>query len=338
MMNEALRGPAIEAFSITRRFGKLTAVDRVDLSVRRGSIFGLLGPNGSGKSTLIRMLCGLLEPSEGGARLLGIDVARRPEDVKPRIGYMSQKFSLYEELTALENMTFFGRAYGLRAARLRERIDFCLALAGLAGYASREAGKLSGGWKQRLALACALLHEPEVLFLVVPTAGIDPVARRSLWNLLFRLAGQGKTLFVTTHYMDEAERCDHIAYVYSSKLLVNGTPSALKALPEVTPAGTRRLEVTGGTPTELLVYLERAPGVVEATIFGESVHLLARDDTPDEAVLGALPEALRAGASARPISPSLEDVFVTMTRRAQEAEAARAAGAAAAGARGAAPA
>ena len=318
----AERAPAIETHALTRRFGHVTAVREVDLAVRRGSIFGLLGPNGSGKSTLIRMLCGLLGPSEGSARLLGIDVARRPEDVKPRIGYMSQRFSLYEELSALENLTFFGRAYGLRGARLRERIDAAVALTGLGSYAAREAGLLSGGWKQRLALACALLHEPEVLFLDEPTAGIDPVARRSLWNLLFRLAGQGKTLFVTTHYMDEAERCDHVAYIYSSRLLVNGTPSALKALPDVTPPGTRRLEVSGGgSPTALLVHLKGAPGVVEATIFGESVHLLVRDETPDEAVLRALPEGLRAGAGARRIAPSLEDVFVTMTRRAQEAEA-----------------
>jgi ABC-type multidrug transport system ATPase subunit len=309
---------AIETRALTRRFGRLVAVRSVDLAVRRGAIFGLLGPNGSGKSTIIRMLCGLLRPSEGEARVLGIDVARRPEEVRARIGYMSQRFSLYDELTGLENLTFFGRAYGLSGPRLRERRDAAAALVGLSGYETRRAGTLSGGWKQRLALACALLHEPEALFLDEPTAGIDPVARRSLWNLLFDLAGLGKTLFVTTHYMDEAERCDHLAYVYLGRLLVNGAPSELKALPAVKPAGARRYELATDRVRELWRGLHGLPGVREATIFGESVHVVLDAATSPEAILASFPAPLPGVVRAREVTPSLEDVFVSMTRAAEE--------------------
>jgi ABC-type multidrug transport system ATPase subunit len=311
--------PAIRTQGLTRRFGRFTAVDRVDLEVGRGSIFGLLGPNGSGKSTIIRMLCGLLRPTEGSAEVLGMDVVRQPLEIRRRIGYMSQRFSLYEELTGLENLTFFGKAYGLKGAALRERRQAVIDIVGLGGYEQQRAGTLSGGWKQRLALAGALLHEPEVIFLDEPTAGIDPVARRSLWNLLFELAGRGKTLFVTTHYMDEAERCDHLAYIYLSRLLVDGTPARLKALPEVTPPGSRRVEVSTRRLTEAFRALQDVPGVREATIFGESVHLLLEPGVTPESVTDRLPAALREDLEVRPITPSLEDVFVTMTREAERA-------------------
>jgi ABC-type multidrug transport system ATPase subunit len=312
------REAAVETRSLTRRFGKFTAVDAVDLEIRQGTVFALLGPNGSGKSTLIRMLIGLLAPSSGEARLLGLDVSRETDAVKRSIGYVSQAFSLYGDLTARENLLFFGRAYGLAGEALRARTTEVAASLGLDPYMSRLAAQLSGGWKQRLALACALLHEPKILFLDEPTAGIDPVARRSLWNVLFELAARGKTLFVTTHSMDEAERCDRVAYLYLSKLLVDGSPSELKALEAVTPRGMRRIEVTGAPASLLLPAAQATAGVEEATIFGDSVHVLLRESA--EADLRA---AAQRGAGApvvlRPITPSLEDVFVTMTRRASAA-------------------
>jgi ABC-type multidrug transport system ATPase subunit len=305
-------GPAVEIRGLTRRFGHVTAVDGVDLDVPRGAIFGMLGPNGSGKSTMIRMLCGLLRPSAGRAAVLGHDVAREPEAVRRRIGYMSQRFSLYDELTGLENLTFFARAYGVPRRDVARTCAGMIERTGLRGWEARRAGTLSGGWKQRLALACALVHDPEMLFLDEPTAGIDPVARRALWGLLFELASEGKTLFVTTHYMDEAERCGRLAYIYLSRLLVNGSPTELKALPQVTPPGARRLEVRTERVTEALRLLAAHPRVREATIFAESVHLLVDADAPDDAFRAALgfPAELRA------TGPSLEDVFVTMTREA----------------------
>jgi ABC-type multidrug transport system ATPase subunit len=263
-----------------------------------------------------------LRPSAGEARILDLDVTRHPDEVRRRIGYMSQKFSLYDELTGTENLTFFARAYGLDRRARRVRCAAVIERAGLAGYEGRRAGALSGGWKQRLALACALVHEPDVLFLDEPTAGIDPVARRALWSLLFELAGEGCTLFVTTHYMDEAERCDRLAYIYASKLLVNGTPRELKALPEVTPGDRRRVEVRTDHATEVLRTYEAHADVFEATIYGESVRLLVARTTTDETLRDALPEALRDGVELAEIQPSLEDVFVTMTRRAAHAQSA----------------
>jgi ABC transporter DrrB family efflux protein len=304
---------AIEAERLTRHFGHLVAVDDVTLHVPKGSIYGFLGPNGSGKSTIIRMLCGVLRPTAGAGRVLGFDIAHESEAIKRRIGYMSQKFSLYSDLSVIENLEFYGRIYGLGPSRLADRSAAMLKLTGLAGRERQLTGTLSGGWKQRLALGCALVHDPEVLFLDEPTAGIDPVARRELWDLLFQLAGEGKTLFVTTHYMDEAERCSHVGYIYLSRLITDGRPQDLKALPEVTPAGTRRLELICRRPTEQLKRLQATPGVRDATLFGDNLHLLIDQGLADSTVLAQLSNQ-NGAAELRPISPSLEDVFVTLSR------------------------
>src|SRR5438552_9966441 len=221
------------------------------------------------------MLCGLLEPTEGRATIAGYDVARQTDCIKSLIGYMSQKFSLYDELTVHENLMFYGRLYGLRGAALPQRRDELIALAHLEPYLQRRAGLLSGGWRQRLAMACALVHKPSVLFLDEPTAGIDPVARRELWDLLFEFSGLGMTLFVTTHYMDEAERCTHVGYIHLAKLVVCGAPDDLKQLPIVNPPGTKRLDVTCDHVTVGLQAVRTLPGIRTATVFGQSMHLLA---------------------------------------------------------------
>ncbi len=304
----------IVAENLTRRFGRFVAVDSVSFEIEEGSIFGFLGPNGSGKSTVIRMLCGLLEPTSGGAWLDGIDVTQRPEAVKERIGYTSQRFSLYEDLTVEENIQFFGHIYGLRGVHLSRRRDEVIALLGLDPFADRLAGRLSGGWKQRLAVACALLHQPKIIFLDEPTAGIDPVARRDLWDLLFLLSSQGTTLFVTTHYMDEAERCTHVGYIHLSKLMVCGAPDDLKAMSEVSPSGTRRLEVECLHSTQALELLRHMEGVVDATLFGQSIHLLADQGLPVDSIRFALDSSAFQCQDIREIGPSLEDVFVMLTR------------------------
>ncbi len=298
---------------LTKRFGHFTAVDHVSFSVRKGSIFGFLGPNGSGKSTVIRMLCGLLEPSEGRATVAGFDVARETDQIKSLIGYMSQKFSLYDELTVHENLTFYSRLYGLRGAALAQRREELIAMTHLKPYLNRRAALLSGGWRQRLAMACSLVHQPQVLFLDEPTAGIDPVARRELWDLLFEFSSHGITLFVTTHYMDEAERCSHVGYIYLSKLVVCGEPDDLKQLPVVNPPGTRRIDVTCDHVTVGLQAVRRLPGVRTATVFGQSMHLLIEEGMSEDVLREALARHNIPHADIRPIAPSLEDVFVALT-------------------------
>lgn len=307
-------GYAIETHDLTKKFGAFTAVDHLDIKVRQGSIFGFLGPNGSGKSTAIRMLAGLLSPTSGSGTVNGFDIVREPESIKQTIGYMSQTFALYKDLTTDENLDFFGGVYGLSGSHLKERKAAVVELVGIAPYLDRRAGLLSGGWKQRLALAAALIHEPKLIFLDEPTAGIDPVARRDLWDLLFRLAAEGKTLFVTTHYMDEAERCDDIAYIYLSKLMVKGSPIELKALEAVSPAGTRRVAVAAERPATALAALRQGPFVNDATLVESEVHLLIDATTSDSQVVSFAKTHGIDKASIRDIDPSLEDVFVTLTR------------------------
>src|SRR6266480_4003675 len=267
----------IEVERLTKRFGTFTAVDHVSFSVGKGSIFGFLGPNGSGKTTVIRMLCGILEPTEGTARIGGHDVIREGEPIKEMIGYMSQKFSLYDELTVNENLIFAGKLYGLSGRELNQRREEMIATTHLEPYIDRRAAQLSGGWRQRLAMACSLMHRPSVLFLDEPTAGIDPVARRELWDLLFEFAGKGMTLFVTTHYMDEAERCDHVG-------------SALHAMHEMR-------------------------GVRSATVFGQSMHLLVDESVERAQIDEQLRKVGVSHAEIHEIGPSLEDVFVELSAK-----------------------
>ena len=307
------REAMIECDNLTKRFGDLIAVDHVSFRVEKQSIFGFLGPNGSGKTTVIRMLCGILEPSEGTGRIAGVDVAAETDRIKGSIGYMSQKFSLYDELTANENLLFYGQLYGLRGDALRTRRDELIALTHLEPYLEKRAGLLSGGWRQRLAMACALVHKPSVLFLDEPTAGIDPVARRELWELLFELSSSGVTLFVTTHYMDEAERCSQVGYIFMSKLVVCGEPDDLKARPEVNPAGTKRIDVTCDYVTVALPALRKLEGVRDATVFGQSMHLLVDALMPEQLIRDTLATVDIHEIDIRPIAPSLEDVFVELT-------------------------
>jgi ABC-2 type transport system ATP-binding protein len=302
---------AIDVRDVTVRFGTFTAVNRVTMSVSSGEVFGMLGPNGSGKTTLIRALCGLIRMAEGEASVLGLNVRTHAEEIRAAIGYMSQKFSLYGDLTVQENMDFYSGIYGLSNQDAKRRQEELVELTGLRPYLDRRGGQLSGGWKQRLAMVCSLLHRPRLIFLDEPTAGIDPVARRDLWDLLFRLAAQGVTLFVTTHYMDEAERCNRVAYIYLGDLLTIGTPDELKRLPDITPPDAKRLEIIGPNTSAVLEALRTHPGVREATIFGQAIHALVDEDrTPHHLGLD--------GMSVQETEPSLEDVFVTLSRRAAE--------------------
>ncbi len=315
----------IDVQSVSKDFGHVRALDRVTLQVPRGEIYGLLGPNGSGKSTLIRILCGLLAPTEGKATVDGFDVEREGEQVRQHIGYVSQAFSLYRDLTVDENLDFFSSIYRLKGGERKERKEWAINLTHIGPYRDRLAGALSGGWKQRLALAASLMHRPRVLFLDEPTAGIDPVARRELWDLLFGLAGEGVTMFVTTHYMDEAERCGTVAYLYLSRLIVSGHPEELKQLPEVTPEGTRRVQAECREGVAVLMTSARTlPYIRAATIFGTSLHLLIDAQVSNEKVEHDLESFGITDVTVAEIAPTLEDVFVQLTEtRGKDVEAER---------------
>jgi ABC-type multidrug transport system ATPase subunit len=308
---------AISAQHLVRRFGNFTAVNDVSFRVQKGEIFGFLGPNGSGKTTVIKMLTGLLPLSGGSAQVEGLDVRTESEAIRERIGYMSQNFSLYSDLTVEENLKFYGRIYSLEPARLKRRMEEIVQLNGLGPYLNRLAAQLSGGWRQRLALGCAMLHEPQLLFLDEPTAGIDPVARRQLWDLLFELSGHGITFFVTTHYMDEAERCSHVAYIYFGKIIADGTPDSLRQLPDVQPHGTMRVEITAPEVTRALRLARHVPGIRSATIFGQSIHALVDEKFDLDDLRNQLLKNGIAVTEIRPLAASLEDVFVELTYKHQ---------------------
>ncbi len=306
--------PSIEVKRLSRKFGAFTAVDDVSFDVGRGEIFGFLGSNGAGKSTTIRMLCGLLQPTSGTAIVGGVDVAADPEGVKARIGYMSQRFSLYELLTADQNIRFFGGIYGLTPDRLSARRSYVLEMAGLRGREGALTRDLAGGWRQRLALGCAILHEPAILFLDEPTGGVDPLSRRQFWRLIGDLSVSGVTVLVTTHYLDEAERCHRVALIHAGRLAAIGTTSEVKQI----FAGRPILEVRTERPVEAMRRLDAMPEVEKTSLFGMAVHVVMRDDRTPAAVLA---ERLRGGglpvSAVDRVVPSLEDVFLDVVEQAE---------------------
>jgi ABC-2 type transport system ATP-binding protein len=298
---------SIEVKSLTKRFGDFTAVDNVTFEVGRGAIFGFLGANGAGKSTTIRMLCGLLDPTSGTATVGGFDVGREPERVKTVIGYMSQKFSLYEDLTVIENIRFFGGVYGLSKKAVASRLPWVLELAGLKGRERSLTRTLSVGWKQRLALGCAILHEPEIVFLDEPTGGVDPASRRRFWELINELSERKVTVFVTTHYLDEAEYCNDIRLIHAGRIVAGGSPRELKAEVIRNPI----LEVASGRAVDALEVLRKEPWVLETSIFGTALHVSVADEAEGRRLVrerlareGIVPDRIDR------IVPSLEDVFI----------------------------
>lgn len=303
---------AIEVQRLTRRFGEFVAVNDLTFDVRHGEIFGFLGSNGAGKSTTIRMLCGLLRPSSGSARVGGIDVGADPEGVKRRIGYMSQRFSLYEKLTVDQNIAFFAGVYGLRGDRFDARRTFVLDMAGLRGRERTLAGALSGGWRQRLALGCAILHEPPIVFLDEPTGGVDPLSRRQFWTLIDDLARNGVTVLVTTHYLDEAEHCHRIAIIQAGRLAALGTVSELKRIFADRPI----LEVRAPQPVLAMRVLDALSDVEKTSIFGTAVHAVLRSPRVEpDAIAAHLAQAGMPDVSFAVVEPSLEDVFLDVAER-----------------------
>jgi len=310
---------AIVVEHLTRRFGEFVAVNDVSFDVRRGEVFGFLGANGAGKSTTIRMLCGLLKPTAGRATVDGVDVGSDPEQVKRRIGYMSQRFSLYELLTVDQNIRFYAGLYGLSGSRLEHRRSFALDMAGLRGREHELARNLAGGWRQRLALGCALLHEPPLVFLDEPTGGVDPVSRRDFWRLIDELSRGGTTVLVTTHYLDEAERCDRVAIIHAGRLAALGPIAELKATFRTRPI----LEIRSSSPVTTMSVLDRLPAVEKTSLFGTNVHAVLRgEDSSPDAIAGALRAAGVEVASMQRVAPSLEDVFLDVVDRVQGSQAA----------------
>jgi ABC-2 type transport system ATP-binding protein len=300
---------AVAVQNLERRFGQFVAVNRISFQVRRGEIFGFLGPNGAGKSTTIRMLCGLLAPTGGTGTVAGFDVRRDQERIKEQIGYMSQRFSLYEDLTVEENIDFYAGIYRIPRARKQERKEWVIAMAELEDHRAARTATLSGGWKQRLALGCAILHEPPIVFLDEPTSGVDPISRRRFWDLIHTLASQRVTVFVTTHYMDEAEYCERVALIYRGALIASGSPDLLKRqLMRETV-----LEIVCDQPQAILAGLERLPGIKDAALFGRGLHAIIEPNGPSAVAVEA---EIRARGwqvdRVEPIVPSLEDVFVSL--------------------------
>jgi ABC-2 type transport system ATP-binding protein len=305
----AERVQPLEVEGLTKKFGDFTAVDHVTFSVRPGEVLGYLGPNGSGKTTTIRMLCGLLTPTEGTARILGIDVSRNPEAVKPHIGYMSQKFALYDDLTVVENLRFYAGVYDIPVEDEDKRIAEVLAMAGLEGRRTAFTSELSGGWRQRLALGCALIHHPPLLFLDEPTSGVDPVARREFWDLIYQLASEGTTIFITTHYMDEAENCRRVGFMHSGRLLAFDTPSRLKAQYLTGEAWA----LDAAPLLEAVEKLSGMSGVVQARMFGDQAMAIVQSKAWTQKKLKA--ELKQQGVSVAKIAnvePTLEDVFTLL--------------------------
>lgn len=302
----------VEARKLVKRFGNFTAVAGIDFDVQSGEIFGFLGPNGSGKTTTIRMMLGLLPPTEGTIRTLGVDITRRPDLIRPRVGYMSQKFSLYNDLTVIENLRFFGRAYGLRNLAFTERIEEAINMAGLAGKADQRTRDLAGGWRQRLALAAAILHRPELVFLDEPTAGVDPVSRRAFWDLLYEFVAEGITVFITTHYMDEAEHCHRLALIQRGEIIATGSPREIKT----NMMQGQVLELSPDDPARAIAILREAQDrgrlhLGEISLYGSLLHVVAPD--MDRYKSHILQELVAAGidpGNVEVIEPSLEDVFI----------------------------
>jgi ABC-2 type transport system ATP-binding protein len=300
---------AVVVRDLERRFGSFVAVNRVSFEVAKGEIFGFLGPNGAGKSTTIRILCGILAPSGGTGTVAGFDIVREAEKIKAHIGYMSQKFSLYEDLTVEENINFYSGIYTIGEEKKKERKEWVIQMAGLEERRSTRTSLLAGGWKQRLALGCAILHEPPIIFLDEPTSGVDPISRRRFWDLIYELSGKGVTIFVTTHYMDEAEYCDRIGLIYRGELIALGTPEALKT----EWMGEDVLECVCDRPQEAMELIENFPGVKEVALFGKGLHVVVEQAaTAQKIIRQQLIENGYGVIGIEKIVPSLEDVFVSL--------------------------
>jgi ABC-2 type transport system ATP-binding protein len=317
--------PAIQVTGLTKRFGGFTAVDAISFAVGKGEVFGLLGPNGAGKSTTIRLLCGILTPTAGGGTVAGHDIAREPEAVRARIGYMSQRFSLYLDLTVAENLQFYGGIYGVPPERLRAREDWAVEMAGLQQQRHRLTGELSAGWRQRLALGCALLHEPEVVFLDEPTAGVDPISRRRFWAVIYDLAAAGVTCLVTTHYLEEAERCDRVGLIFGGRMIALDRPEELKRAPQAGAVLQVECESPAGVPagwqTRALEALRGLEGLRLARLHGALVRVtLARPEGAPERVASALQAQGLRVLSMEPVRPTLEDVFIALIREAESTD------------------
>jgi ABC-2 type transport system ATP-binding protein len=301
------RENAVEVHHLTKKFGSFTAVDQVNFIIPKGEIFGLLGPNGAGKTTTIRMLCGILLPTAGEARILGYDIAHQPEEVKKRVGYMSQKFALYNDLTVFENLDFYAHLYGVSRPKYKTRLEGLIEMAGLRGHEKERTANLSGAWRQRLALACAIVHEPPMLFLDEPTAGVDPISRREFWEMIYSLAGQGVSVLATTHYMDEAEFCNVIGMMHDARLIALKDPDSLKSdLPGIL------LEVDCESPGQAEVIATRLPGVIDVTLHGVLLHVTVENATIQQTLEDALASAGITVGQVETVLPSLEDVFVSL--------------------------